>query len=311
MIRAICLNPLIDRSYHIPNFIPGKKYKNNPFHECIGGKGLNIAKVCSQLKEPVAVYGFLGGNTGKKILKGMKDYSEHLYFVEIEGENRITVNVIDREQNLETEIIEKGPVVTPSRVELLLSYLKQDLRKEDIVVCSGISITGAPDDIYVKISRLCELSGALCFLDTNGSIFKHSLEGAYYLGKPNHYELAELLDKSPVKEPRKLFEMTQPLLEKTFKYILISTGEQGAVLCGSNICYRAKIPKVKVISTIGSGDSALAGFAVGLSRGLPFFETFRLSMACGVSNAMEPKVANVNIEQITALKDEIRVEKII
>ena len=46
MIRAVCLNPVIDRTYHINGFQPGKKYFHLKPDLSVGGKGINVAKVC-------------------------------------------------------------------------------------------------------------------------------------------------------------------------------------------------------------------------------------------------------------------------
>ena len=67
MIRAICLNPVIDRSYHVNGFEPGKKYFHLLREVSIGGKGINVAKVCKQCGEPVALYGFIAGSNGRMI----------------------------------------------------------------------------------------------------------------------------------------------------------------------------------------------------------------------------------------------------
>ena len=312
MIRPVCLNPLIDRSYNIGGFLPGKKYKDNLSHDCIGGKGLNIAKVCSQLGEKTTVYGFTGGDTGLRIEKGMAEYDCDLRFVRINEENRTTINIIDREQNLETEIIERGPRVDTDQVDQLLEYLGNDLCSGDIIVCSGISIMGAPDDIYVRISELCHRSGAKCLLDTNGDIFRKSLKGKFFLGKPNHLELAELLDLPPENDPLKIYEMARPLIQQeTFGSLLVSTGRDGGILCGRDACYKADVPDVKIISTIGSGDSTLAGYAVGLSREWSVEESLRLSMACGTSNAMSLDIAKIDMSQLTALGESVKVKKIV
>ena len=74
MIRAICLNPAIDRTYYIDGYVPGRPYRQIQPKVDVGGKGINAAKVCAQLGEPVACYGFIGCENGEKVLRTLKDY---------------------------------------------------------------------------------------------------------------------------------------------------------------------------------------------------------------------------------------------
>ena len=72
MIRAICLNPAIDRTYYIDGYVPGRPYRQIQPKVDVGGKGINAAKVCAQLGEPVACYGFIGCENGEKVLRTLK-----------------------------------------------------------------------------------------------------------------------------------------------------------------------------------------------------------------------------------------------
>ena len=96
MIRAICLNPAIDRTYYIDGFEAGDKYKTIIRGSARGARGVNVAKVCGQLGEPAAIYGFVGGAAGKRVRGEMERCCRSVRLVEIEGQTRTTINVIDR-----------------------------------------------------------------------------------------------------------------------------------------------------------------------------------------------------------------------
>lgn len=305
MIRAVCLNPVIDRTYYIDWFTAGRQYKDNEPGECVGGKGVNVAKVCAQLGEPAAVYGFVGGTAGEKVRAEMVRCCSNVCLLEADGETRTTINVIDRCQNLETEILETGPSVAPAQAELLLRHLEKDLRQGDIVVCSGISIPGAPKDIYVQIGTMCEKSGAMCILDANGTTLRNAAEGRYYLCKPNQNELAELCGEAPTTDAAALCRMARRILPGRFEWLMVSMGAQGGLLVSETECCMAQVPDVPVMSTIGSGDSCVAGFCVGLSRGMSPREAFALGMACGVANSMSDAVAYVSPTDVRRLLSQI------
>lgn len=301
MIRAICLNPVIDRTYYIDGFEAGRQYKNNRPQECVGGKGVNVAKVCAQLGEPSAVYGFVGGRAGERVRCEMERCCRSVHLVDIHGETRTTVNVIDRRRGLESEILETGPQVMPQQAEDLLSQLKTDLSGEDIVVCSGISIAGAPRDIYVRIGAMCRDAGAKCILDANGESLQNASSGQYYLCKPNQNELAELCGVPATTDPAVLCRLARQVLPGRFEWIMVSMGALGGLLVSRTDACLAKVPNVPVISTIGSGDSCVAGFCVGLDRGLSPRDAFALGMACGVANSMSGEVAHVSPDEVGRL----------
>lgn len=305
MIRAICLNPAIDRTYYVDDFEAGYKYKDNRPRECAAGKGVNVAKVCAQLGEPAAIYGFVGGAAGKRVRGEMERCCRSVRLVEIEGETRTTINVIDRRRRRETEILEAGPRVTEEQVGTLLGRLEEDLGRGDIVVCSGISIGGAPRDIYVRISGMCRSVGAVCILDANGESMEEAAKGRYYLYKPNQNELAELCGVAPTTDPERLCRMARQVLPGRFSWIMVSMGDRGGLLVSGTECCLARVPEVPVMATIGSGDACVAGFCVGLAGGLAPRRAFALGMACGVVNSMNDEVACVPREQVYGLLDQI------
>ncbi len=307
MIRAVCLNPVIDRTYHISGFTAGKLYMNNEPTVTVGGKGINAARVCKKLGAQVAVYGFIAGLNGQFALKDARTFADETYLYEVPGETRMTINIIDSSLQHETEILEKGPSGGEGDTEKLLRGLTGSIQPGDVVICSGLSIPGAPPDIYVHISALCDQAGAKCLLDTRGIDLKHALAGHYHMIKPNRQELEELIDEGQFDDLNSLCARAgEKLLDHT-DYLLVSLGAQGSVLLSPSVFYRAGVPVVPVVSTIGSGDSTVGGFATALSQGKPVLDAFRLAMACGVSNSMNQHVADVRTDQVALLLPQIQI----
>lgn len=309
MIRSICLNPAIDRVYYIDSFTVGKQYRGNIPQIYIGGKGINVAKVCASLGESVAVYGFLGGKTGKLVYDEMCRYGCENNFIEVDGETRTTINIIDHLPKKETEIIEKGPAVSAAHIKKFMGKLESDIRRDDVVICSGLSIPGAPRDIYIKISSLCAQAGAKCFLDTNGENLRQSIGGEYYLFKPNRQELLSLYSVKDEKDINRIREMASALIAKSVKNVLVSLGKNGALFVTENVCYKIDIPTVNVINTIGCGDCSVAGYAAGIERGYSLEATLRFSMACGVANSMHAGICEIDPDSLNGLMEEIILNK--
>ena len=310
MIRSICLNPVIDRVYFINQFKAGQLYRDNRPAICIGGKGVNVAKVLARLGETCTVYGFIGGSSGEKVKAETISLGILQKFINIDGDTRTTINIIDRDQGVETEILEAGPTADEGTVRNLIGQLNRDIVDGDIVICSGAIIPGTHPSIYQTISKICEEKQAFCFLDTFGETFHHSLPGRYYFAKPNLREFVDYtgmvfdeFDEDAVKKP------AGKLIDLGLENLMISMGKNGAILINQTGMLKAALPVVSNQSSIGSGDASVAGFAAGINRGWGIEESFCLSMACGISNAMHREVGLIDLQEVNDLKNRIELTK--
>lgn len=299
-IHVLCLNPAMDKLYAIDGFTAGEDYPGQRPVSRVGGKGVNVARVLSQLGERVHLYAFLGETGGEPFRREMEPRCV-CTFIETAGACRTTVNIIDRLSGRETVLTEAGPSVSPAQVNALMQALEESVAQGDMVCCSGSIIAGAPADIYAQVSRLCERAGARCALDCNAKTLPASLEGARYaLGKPNERELCALLNRPRTQDPVRLAHLAREVIPP-YGALLVSMGAQGGVWVQADGVYAARAPQVPVISTVGSGDASLAGALSAMARGLDAPQALRLAMACGAANAMLGEVGSVRPEDVRRL----------
>ena len=306
MIRAICLNPVVDRLYYIDDFSAGTQYKEIKPDVFAGGKGVNIARVVSQLGERCELYAFLGGSAGRVIESDMEKHGVTIHPFRHEGETRTTVNIIDNRQRLETEITEPGVTVGKALVDSFFDELASDLSPDDIVVCSGIPLKGMDVGIYKEISTLCSEKGARCFLDVNSSFLKAAFPARYSFFKPNINELKALFDDNRESAP----ELMKRSMELGAGSVMVSTGKDGCLFMDEGEFFSASVPDEKVVSTIGSGDSTVAAFAVAKERGLGNRDAVKLAMAAGVSNAMHREVGFIDIDDVNRLMEKVEIHSL-
>ena len=285
MIHVLCLNPAIDKLFEIDGFTAGEDYPGQRPRVAVGGKGVNVARVLSQLGEDVRLYAFLGEEGGESVRREMSARCS-CAFVSVPGACRTTINILDRAGGRETVITEAGPRAQEEQVRRLLDLLGDALRVGDMVCCSGSIIPGAPGDLYATVSRMAAAAGARCALDCNAATLPQSLAGAAYaLAKPNERELAALTGEERTQEPWALCALARRGMPQAER-VLVSMGAAGGVLCAPDGAWRASLPAVRIVSSVGSGDAALAGALCALSRGMEGGQLLRLSMACGVANAV-------------------------
>lgn len=309
MIHVLCPNPAIDKLYAIDGFAAGEDYPGQRPAVRFGGKGVNVARVLSQLGESVHLYAFMGEESETGFLREMGRRCA-CTFVTTQGACRTTVNIIDRKNNQETVITEAGPTVALQHVSRMMDALAANVQPGDIVACSGSIIAGAPQDLYARVSRLCRERGARCALDTNAKTLPASLEdAAYALGKPNERELCALLGKERTQDPGILAAYARELMPP-YGALLVSMGAEGGVWAEKEMAYLARVPDVKVVSTVGSGDASLAGALRAMALGLGGKDALRLAMACGAANAMLGEVGSAKTEDVEYISERIEIQKI-
>ena len=309
MIHAICLNPTIDRTYYINGYYPGNQYKGLTPHICPGGKGINVAKVCALMGTPVTLYGFVGKENSKQLLDALSQTNITLELLSVPGYTRTSINIVDNHNHRETELMEIGPYVDPEASRQLLERLQTRLAPGHLVICSGISTPGVPEDFYVQISKVCQKAQAKCLLDTNGQNLKDSITGHFFMVKPNHQELCELFNIDPTYNVETLRALAGKLMSYT-EWVLASMGDKGGLLVGKDECYLAQVPEVPVKSAIGCGDSSVAGFAIAIQQGASPEDALRLALACGTANAMTEGAGVLKKEDAEQLIEKITVMKL-
>lgn len=308
-IHVLCLNPAIDKIYRIDGFAAGEDYPGQRPESYVGGKGVNVARVLSQLGASVCLYAFLGDMGGEGVRREMEARCA-CRFVQVAGACRTTVNIVDGASGRETVITEAGPRVTEADVDALFAALRAGIRPGDIVCCSGSIIAGAPEDIYARVFRMCEELGATCALDCNVQALPASLEGARYaLGKPNERELCALLGEPRTQDAHELARLARRVMPP-YEALLVSMGAQGGVLVTADAAYRARVPETRVVSTVGSGDASLAGALYAMANGSAPEEMLRLAMACGVANAMRAQIGSVTRQDLALVLKNMDIEEL-
>src|SRR6059058_5256226 len=123
MIVTVTLNAGLDRTLTVPNFQRGQRHRASQGLTLAGGKGINVARALKRLDVPVVATGLAGGGTGTRIIEELTSEAILNDFVRIGDESRTSTAVIDPTTNTFTEILEWGPAVQASELEILLDKL--------------------------------------------------------------------------------------------------------------------------------------------------------------------------------------------
>lgn len=310
MIRILCLNPTIDRMYYIDGFNAGKQYHGNSPCTYPSGKGLNIARVLSYFNVKAIVYAFVGGLTGKKIEDEVLRLGHEGVFFHHQGETRSTINIMDLKNRTETEITESGEIITKEQESEFLLKLESDLLQGDVVICSGLPANGMDFNIYKRVSIICKDKGANCILDANREYLLNSFPAKYSFVKPNEYELMSLFNIKKEINNSEIIFYGKKLITMGVDTVLVSMGKKGAIAITKDNAYLLTVPDVNIVSTIGSGDSTVAGFCYAIINNKNLIDALKMSMAFGVINAMHEEVGYVSPAEVDTIINSITIKEI-
>ena len=281
MIFTVTLNPSIDYVVETENFKIGCLNRSKNEYAVAGGKGINVSCVLKELGVETKALGFAAGFTGNEIIRILNQKGIKNNFVVLEkGMTRINVKINGKN---ETEINGKGPEISEREFNWLREIL-EEAKKGDMLILSGSVPQSNVEDMYEKLAESANKKGIRFIADTEGKKLLSTLKYKPFMVKPNLKELEEVFgakietDEGIIAYGRKLQYYDGGGAEN----VLISMGKEGAVLlCGDGRILREKAPKGNVLSTVGSGDSMVAGFAAGIELYGDYEKAFKLACACG------------------------------
>jgi len=309
MILTICVNAAVDKTLVIEDLQAGTERRVQDIALMVpGGKGVNVARTVHTLGEKVRLLGFAGGVAGDFIRQGLAREGIPADWVAVPGESRTCLAIIDPARGTETIINEAGPTAPAEARVGFLTLFDRALTDADLVTLSGSLLPGLPDTFYATLIERAMVRGVPCLLDTSGAALRAGLAARPFVVKPNRAE-AKTLTSVPVCDARTALIAARRLLDKA-RMALVTLGQDGAVLATQAGAWHARPPAVRVVNTVGSGDSFSAGFAVALVRGLPPLGALRLGTACAAANAMRQGAGQARREDVEALRARVQISSL-
>ena len=309
MILVINLNASVDKRYKMKDLIKGEVMRAAEVDNTPGGKGIHVANVATILGEDCIATGYLGGKSGEFISEKLQDYGIKQDFVQVAGETRSCLAIIT-ESGAQTEILEPGPTVTQEEQEAFLAKYQELLSKAAVVAASGSMPKGLPGDFYGQLISLAHKAGKPFLLDTSGEALIQGIKAQPYFVKPNNDEIKVLVG-AELRSDEDIDHVLQKFMEDGIKLPVISLGAQGSMAGYNQHVYKITVPKIQCKNPVGSGDSFVAGIAVGIERGMAIEDVLSLGAACGTANAMEDESGFVRKEVVEELFPQIKIQQIV
>ncbi|MBQ5961073.1 MAG: 1-phosphofructokinase family hexose kinase [Firmicutes bacterium] len=314
MILTVTANASIDKRAVVKKAVPGAV---NRIRECTysaGGKGLNVSRAVRIAGAEVTATGFLAGHAGRYIAEKLAEENIPADFVWIPGETRSCLNIWDEEKQETTEYLEPGPACTAEDGQKLLDKIRSYTEGSDraeIITVSGSVPQGCSAGLYREILQIGKDHGIRVLLDTSGKLLEDALKGEAqpFLIKPNLDEIRMLTGRETLRTGE-ISEAAEVLHRKGIEAVVISLGAEGAVLSCPQGLFRAIVPKVTAVNTVGCGDTMVGGFAVALSRGAGLPEALRFASAVSAAAAMTDRTGFYLLSDMEEMLGRIEIRQI-
>ena len=284
-IITITFNPAIDKSTTVAALIPEKKLKcTTPFYEP-GGGGINVARAIIKLGgEATAVY-LAGGYTGKAFTELLIKESVASIVIETAGSTRENLIVVQNASNQQYRFGMPGPHIHEHEWKECLNVIEK-INGIDYIVASGSLPNGVPTDIFARIAVIAKMKKARLIVDTSGEALTQAVNKGVYLIKPNLGELSSLVGKEEL-NIELVDDVARTVIEKgKCEVVVVSMGPAGAMLVTKEMAQQIIPPAVIRKSTVGAGDSMVAGMVLSLSQNKSLIETVQYGVACGTAATM-------------------------
>lgn len=304
MVYAVYLNPTIDKTVYIDSLRVGGTNRVGKVLSQGGGKAVNLAVTLHQMDVPVTVCGFLYKGNSRLIRQSLIGISTSLW--EFPGEARVNTKIFDQQSGIVTEINESGPALSADILKQFEAVFLPQIQKDDMVVLTGSLPPGCPADYY---AHLIEKLPCRVAVDADGETLARAVEKTPFLIKPNRDELS-MLTGLPLETEAELLDAGRDLLGRGVSVCAISLGSRGALILDASHAYRALPLKLEADSTVGAGDSMMAGLCAGLLEGKDLGEALRLGSAAAAASLLQPGTGVGNRECIARLLPEIQIQQI-
>ncbi len=289
MIYTLTLNPSIDYVVHLDSFVSGITNRTTGEDYFIGGKGINVSCILAELGLKSTALGFTAGFTGEAIEKGLTKLGICSDFIRLrDGISRINIKM---KAEKESEINCQGPHISEEEFELLLKKTDEITDGDTIVLAGSIPKTVA-DDAYERILKRLSGKDVRIVVDATRKLLLNCLAYKPFLIKPNRQELSEIFGRE-VSDEQETEACAKELMKMGARNVIVSLGGDGAVLFAEDgNTYHTGVVKEKVLNTVGSGDSMVAGFIAGYEQKRDYGYALKLGTACGNATAFSMGLAS-------------------
>ena len=302
-IVTLTINPALDKSSNVDRIVPENKLRcDKPTFEA-GGGGINVAKAIHRLGgNPIAIF-TMGGPTGQRLHKLVKNEGVETIVIETKQWTRENFHILETSTGFQYRFGMPGTEMMPTEVRAILETLEELDPKPSYIIASGSLPPGVPSDFYGKVAQIAHKQGARFIVDGSGDSLRSASEAGLFLLKPNITELSQLVGVDKLEMDEVDDAARALIIRGQCEIVVVSMGAMGAILVTEDQVEHIPAPPVQPVSTVGAGDSMVAGIIWTLSQGKSLREAVRMGVACGSAATMNAGSELFKMQDVSRLMD--------
>lgn len=291
MIVTLTPNPSIDRTITLSEPLErGAVLRSAETHDEAGGKGVNVAQAVRNAGRPAVAV--LPGDHDDPLLQRLRSDGLTHRAVATGLPSRVNLTFAEPDGTT-TKVNAPGPTLSPAALDQLVDEVAREAVGARWAALCGSLPPGAGADWYARVAvRLAEVGVAVA-VDTSGRALREvvaAVPSSIALLKPNDEELADLVGvpAESLTDAEALHRAARPLVDAGVGGILLTLGARGALLVTAEGTWECPAPSVQARSTVGAGDSALAGYLLAALDNRPPADRLAHAVAYGAAAASLP-----------------------
>jgi len=310
LIATVTLNPSLDRHVAVENLILDDTNRWVSFKREPGGKGINVSRVVKELGGATTAYGFVGGFAGRTLKSVLRQQGVPCDFTPIRAEIRRNFIITDLKTHCQTRISAPGPRISAGELEKLVVKITSIKPKPRYIVMAGSVPPGVPYYIYRDLIQKMKGLGITTVLDSADLWLQEGIKARPDVVKPNVRE-AQTAMGVELSNEQDIIHAVKTLISGGIGIAAISRGRGGMIIGDKDAVYKVVPPNVDVMSTVGAGDSTVAGLIFKLSNNGSLEEASRFAVATGTAATLTPGTELCHMRDVERLLPLIKIERLL
>lgn len=304
-IVTVTLNPCIDKTTTTVSIFPEKKLRCSSPNFEPGGGGINVSRAIKKLGGGSTAIYVAGGYSGSFFKTLLDKEGVDSIVTGIASHTRENLVVLDESSGLQYRFCMPGPTLTQLELQSCLGEIEK-LKDIEFIVASGSLPSQTPLSILSELASLAKTKKAKFIVDTSGDALEAVITEGVYLIKPNINELSHLTGKSGMEKNEIITQSRAIIKNGGSEIVVVSLGEEGALLVTNDVSVLFVPPPVKRKSTVGAGDSMVAGIVYSLQQNKPIINAVQYGVACGTAATMNAGTELCRLEDVQALYSHVQ-----
>ncbi|WP_413113203.1 1-phosphofructokinase [Thaumasiovibrio sp. DFM-14] len=307
-VVTVTLNPALDLTGHLNVLNVGSVSLVEQGDLHAAGKGVNVAKVLSDLGAQVTVTGFLGADNQDMFCQLFEELGVNDQFVRVQGSTRINVKLVDK-AGVTSDINFPGADVKPTDIEQFERRLFGLAEDHEYIVIAGSLPKGVSPKLCAAWIQKLHKMGKKVLFDSSRAALADGINANPWLIKPNDEELSEFVGRD-LASAEQCQDAATALADKGIENVVVSMGEKGVMWLNAGKWLHAQPPRMDVVSTVGAGDTLVAGLCWGHMQEMKKPELLTFATALSALAVSQVGVGVQSVDELNNLQQKIRCDEL-